>query len=65
MTMTGARQMLSLTLRSLVAHWGYGRMQMTETAGERELDLLLNACEDEPPAVRRQVRMLRKRAWWV
>jgi hypothetical protein len=64
MTMTGARQIVSFTLSSLFAHCGC-RMQMTKTAYERELDRLLNACEDEPLAVRRQVGMLRKSAWWV
>ena len=65
MTMTGARQILSLTLSSLAAHWGYRGMQKTKTAYERKLDRLLNACEDEPPSVRQQVGMLRKSAWWV
>jgi hypothetical protein len=65
MTMTGARQILSFTLGSLFAHWGYCRMQMTKTAYERELDRLLDASEDEPPALSRQVGILRKSAWWV
>jgi hypothetical protein len=65
MTMTDARQIVSFTLSSLFAHCGYCRVQMTKTAYERELDRLLDASEDEPPAARRQVGMLRKSAWWV
>ena len=65
MTMTGARQILSFTLGSLFAHWGSLSHANDKTAYERELDRLLNACDDEPPAVRRQVGILRKSAWWV
>ena len=65
MTMTGARQIVSVTLSSLLTRCGYCRMQMTKTAYERELDRLLDACEDEPPVVRQQVGTLRKNAWWV
>ena len=53
MTMTGARQILSFTLGSLFAHWGSPSHSNDKTAYERELDRLLNACDDEPPAVRR------------
>jgi hypothetical protein len=63
MTMTGARQIVSLS--SLFARWGYGGMQMTKTAYERELDRLLDACEDEPASVRQQVGVFRKSAWWI
>jgi hypothetical protein len=65
MTMTGARQIFSFTLGSLFARWGSPSRANENTAYERELDRLLNACEDEPPAARRQVGMLRKSAWWV
>ncbi len=65
MTMTGARQILSFTLGSLFAHWGSPSHANDKTAYERELDRLLNACDDEPPAARRQVGILRKSAWWV
>jgi hypothetical protein len=65
MTMTGARQILSFTLGSLFARWGSLSHANDKTAYERELDRLLNACDDEPPAVRRQVGILRKSAWWV
>ena len=65
MTMTGARRIVSLTLSSLFVQCGYCRMKMTKTAYERELGRLLNASEDEPPAARRQVGMLRKSARWV
>ena len=43
---------VSLTHSSLFAHCGYCRMHMTKTAYERELDRLLDASEDEPPAAR-------------
>ena len=54
MTMTGARQILSFTLGSLFAHWGSLSHANDKTAYERELDRLLNACDDELPAVRRR-----------
>ena len=63
--MTSARQILSFTLGSLLGYSGSQSYSNQETAYERELDRLLNACEDEPPVVRRYVGLLRKRAWWV
>jgi hypothetical protein len=65
MTMTAARQVLSFTLRSLFGHWRSLWPANDKTVYERELDRLLRACEDEPLAVRRQIGMLRKSAWWV
>jgi hypothetical protein len=63
--MTSAQQILSFTLRSLISHLGSLWPSNQQTAYERELDRLLNACEDEPPVVRRHVGILKKRAWWV
>ena len=53
--MTSARQILSFTLGSLLAHLGSQSHSSQVTAYERELDRLLNACEDEPPVLRRYV----------
>jgi hypothetical protein len=63
--MTSARQILSFTLDGLLAHLVSLSHSNQQTAYERELDRVLNACEDEPPVVRRYVGTLKKRAWWV
>ena len=63
--MTSVRQILSFTLGSLLAQLGSQSHSSQATAYERELDRLLNACEDEPPVLRRYVCLLKKRAWWV
>ena len=63
--MTDTQQIVSFTLSSLFSRLGSLWRSNQQTAYERELDRLLNACEDEPPVVRRHVGILRKRAWWV
>lgn len=63
--MTSARQTLSFTLTSLCAQLGLQLHSNQKTPYERELDRLLDACEDEPPIARRYVGLLKRKAWWV
>jgi hypothetical protein len=63
--MTSARQTLSFTLASLCAYLGSRPNSKQRAPYERELDHLLDACEDEPLGVRRYVGLLKRRAWSV
>jgi hypothetical protein len=63
--MTSARQSVSFSLSNLRALLGSQPHSKQMRPYEREIDRLLNACDDEPPVVRRHVGLLKRRVWWV
>ena len=64
-TMTNPLQTLSFMLARLCAYLGLQSQSQQKTTYELDLNRVLNACEDEAPGVRRYVRSLKRRAWWV
>ncbi len=63
--MTSARRMFSLGFFGLRNQPGSRPGSIGTTPRQHELDGVLNACDDEPAAVRRCVERLKSTAWWV